>query len=92
MDGHLIKLHLWDLLGAFFGFEVFFPLQVQYEVVGQIVRKLSDGCVELLYRLIISLAGHIDSVFRPLKLVLQIQEILIGLKVWISFHNYQKTG
>ena len=46
----------------------------------------------MFHRGVIPLAGHIDAVLRAFQLVLQVQKILIGLKVGITFHYHHEPG
>src|SRR6185369_1519862 len=88
----LLELHLRRSLGPFLGLERLFPGQMEQERIGHAVRKGPDARVEILDNLIVADAGDIDPVFRPLQLVLQVKEILVGLEVRILFYYDHEAG
>ncbi len=54
-------------------------------------RKLPDGCVETPGNLIEFPALYRNAVFGTLQLVLECQEILIGLQIGIAFNSNQQS-
>src|SRR5689334_20617896 len=55
-------------------------------------RETLDGGIVVLGRLVEKIAGRGDAVLGALQLRLEIEEVLVGLQVRITFHNDQQAG
>ena len=63
---------------------------MKQHAIGEVIWKDTNGCIKILYRLIITNPGNIDPVFGSFKLILEVAEILVCLEVRVSFNDKEK--
>ena len=89
---HGLELYRRGLGRALFRLESLAARQLEHELVGQVVGEGADGGVEDPHCLVVPNPGHVDPVFRAFELVLEIEEVLIGLEVGIALNHHHQTG
>ena len=90
--GNSSELHFGCGPSAFVGSEGLLAAQVEQQRIGQRIGEAPDGRVEILHRLVVTDPGDIDPVFGSFQLVLEIEEVLIGLEVGLVLGHGNQSG